>query len=1360
MGTPLEDLMSLEAAIIEIVTDIYEPFLLSYSTEEDIATNSPVVARYIDRVDRIAASARAAGLNGLHYACVHFGESLRMLQRHELLLSVADRELLEEWPMRVMAHAANPLDQEAVESLIAHVRKFPSGSLQSDEEIAAIREAFLAVNEPVADSRLPMTTGEPAKNGDDLQADSEHEARMDPEDVGAGPACWSQADSGAANTAQLDSISAGSLPESAIIGFDFSSLAVFNEEVQESMGALFRDLDAESHPGTCSSIPDALNLCADRIELIGMSAAAAGFMGLMDLCVLFQSGLRNLAEHGGDLAAGERQRLHEWPRLLADFLADPTDEKHVENILASLTGMSWAPAVTADELARLHDLLIPEQIELEQLPADPGDALKHDLEPEYGAEDVETLGIDDNAACADNMEENAADADRDEAGWSEAGLELVSMVRLEIEDTIPGLSGLLSIAECPDEIAAMESMANYSELVSRFALAAESVGLTGLQQVLKQVQENVRLIAERGMGIGRYERALLEEWPLLTARYLSSLGNRGLCDSLVEYLRNPFWPEPLTGAAAAPLLAQLASPNLAVEDDLVQRQTEALPEDVSLELPEDVNPQLLDSLLQELPQHTAEFTESITRIVDGKGDLGDVHTAQRLAHTLKGSANTVGVVGIATLTHHLEDILLAFSKHERLPGRALASVLLSAADALEMMSEALLGLIPAPAHARDVLQQVLDWANRIDREGITEDQSSENADPAAVADTDEKPVSRNAGRPHDAAGGDAGGGAILRVPASLVDELMRLAGESMIVTGQLQDRLRQAKLELQSVHEQNRLFQQLAFELEQVVDIQGITRTYASGRLDDDFDTLEFDQYNELHTVTRRLVEAATDSQELARGVEEHLASLDNLLVGQHRLHKKSQEVVMHTRMIPVQNVVPRLQRSVRQTCRLTGKQVELQVSGSGTLIDSDVLNDLLDPLMHVLRNAVDHGIESHERRVAAGKMPAGKIDLRFRREGDQIVVRCQDDGSGLDFATIRSTAIQKGLLTPGQELPDDELTRLILLPGFTTRKDITQVSGRGIGMDAVHKQILSMKGSLNIESQRGQGVTVEMWLPLTLISMHAVLIEAGKQAFAVSSRGVEQILYHGEGTAQTEGGKLIYEFGDHVYDAFDIEALLRLPGSTPSLDGKARPAMLVRDDTGTVRAILIEEVLSTQDLVVKQLGQYVPQVIGVDGATILGDGSVVSVLDLPALLRTAGETSLAPMLENPDTLENETDTPCALVVDDSLSARRSLADFVRDMGYEVHTARDGLEAIDVMQSKTPDLLLVDLEMPRMNGLELASHVRASAAISGIPIIMITSRSTEKHRKQAKAAGVDVYLTKPFSEDELLEYIRSTLARA
>ncbi len=1348
--------MSLETEIAEFVSEIYEPFLLSYSAGEDIAANSPVVARYIERVDCLAASAGSAGFKGLHDACVLFGESLRMLQGRGALLSAADRELLEEWPMRVMAHAANPLDQESVESLIACIRKFPPGSPWSDETISAIRESFLAINEPGADSLLLATS----ENGDGAQAESRHETRVDPEDASEGPAYRSLVDSAATHAVQMDTISAGGLPESAIIDFDFNSLTVFNEEVQESMGALFGELDDESHQGTNSSIPDALNLCADRMELIGMSAAAAGFMGLMDLCVLFQSGLRSLAERGGDLTADERQQLQEWPRLLAAFLTDPTDEKHVENILASLARMSWVPAVTEDELARLHDLLVPEQIELEQLSADHGDLLKHDLEPEWGAEATATPGIDDDLAGTGIMGEDATDADQDEIRLSEASLELVNMVRVEIEDTIPRLSEFLTIAEGPDETVTKESMANYSEFVSRFALAAESVGLTGLQQVLKHVQENVRAIAERGMGIGRYERALLEEWPLLAARYLSSLGNRGLCDSLVEYLRNPFWPEPLTGAATAPLLAQLASPNLAIEEELVQRQTEARPEDVSLELPEDVNPQLLDSLLQELPQHTAEFTESITRIVDGKADLGDVRTAQRLAHTLKGSANTVGVVGIATLTHHIEDILLAFSKHERLPGRALANVLLSAADVLEMMSEALLGQSSAPEHARDVLQQVLDWANRIDREGITEDQSCENAGPAAVAHTDGAPSSQDGRRPHDTTGSDTGGSAILRVPASLVDDLMRLAGESMILTGQLQDRLRQAKLELQSVHEQNRLFQQLAFELEQVVDVQGITRTYASGRLDDDFDALEFDQYNELHTVTRRLVEAATDSQELARGVEEHLASLDNLLVAQHRLHKENQDVVVHTRMIPVQNAVPRLQRSVRQTCRLTGKQVELQVSGSETLIDSDVLNDLLDPLMHVLRNAVDHGIESRERRIAAGKMSTGRIDLRFRREGDQIVVRCQDDGSGLDLAAIRSTAIQKGLLAPGQELSADELIRLILLPGFTTRKDITQVSGRGIGMDAVHKQILSMKGSLNIESQRGQGVTVEMRLPLTLISVHAVLIKAGEQAFAVSSRGVEQILYRGEGAVRIEDGKLAYEFDDHIYDAFDIEDLLHLPGGAPGLDGKTHPALLVRDDAGTVRAILVEEVLSTQDLVVKQLGQYVPQIVGVDGATILGDGSVVSVLDLPALLRTAGETSLAPMLEKLDTFEKETDTLCALVVDDSLSARRSLADFVRDMGYEVHTARDGLEAIEVMQSKTPDLLLVDLEMPRMNGLELASHVRASAETSSTPIIMITSRSTEKHRKQAKAAGVDVYLTKPFSEDVLLEHIRSVLAHA
>ncbi|MCP4408769.1 MAG: response regulator, partial [Gammaproteobacteria bacterium] len=552
-------------------------------------------------------------------------------------------------------------------------------------------------------------------------------------------------------------------------------------------------------------------------------------------------------------------------------------------------------------------------------------------------------------------------------------------------------------------------------------------------------------------------------------------------------------------------------------------------------------------------------------------------------------------------------------------------------------------------------------------------------------------------------------------------------------------------------------------ELEQLVDVKGFW-SYLSGHGGEgEFDALELNQYNELHTFTHRLVEATTDAMAITRNVEGELANLHAMTVDQDRLNKENHDAVMSIRMVPMQTIVPRLKRGVRQACRLTGKEVELHISGAETLMDSDVLNDLIDPLMHMLRNAVDHGIESAQVREAWGKSPVGRIDMVFSRKGDHIAVHCQDDGAGLDFAAIQKKATEQGLIPSDQILTEEKLSRIILSPGFSTRDTATQVSGRGIGMDAVQARVQEMKGRLSIHSESGLGMLVELALPVTLLSAHAVLVRVGEQIVAISSREVEDILYSAAGEIQTMGSKLVYRLGNKVHRAEHLHSLLGLPGAEVDKrdqDGPC-PVLLVRQATGSKVAVLLNQVLETQDLVVKPLSKYTPKSTGVVGATILGDGSVAPVLDLTDILDiTVSQPDV--VRQNRVTLAKVSNSlPVALVVDDSLSARRSVVQFVQDIGYQVYAAKDGIEAVSIIEREgVPNVLLVDLEMPRMNGLELTAHVRAHEATQDIPVIMITSRSTEKHRQQAETVGVDAYLTKPYSEDELLTHLQANLDQA
>jgi len=588
-----------------------------------------------------------------------------------------------------------------------------------------------------------------------------------------------------------------------------------------------------------------------------------------------------------------------------------------------------------------------------------------------------------------------------------------------------------------------------------------------------------------------------------------------------------------------------------------------------------------------------------------------------------------------------------------------------------------------------------------------------------------------------------------------VDELLRLAGEALISNSQLQDRMHYSLLQTEAIRKQHHLFQQLVTELEYLVDIRGVNSPeLAVARRSGDFDALEFEHYSELQTISRRLMEAATDAQEMANGVQEHLASLEELLEDQERLQMANQHALLSTRMVQVSSIVSRLQRSVRQTGRLLDKSVEFTVIGEQTRLDSHLLNELMDPLMHILRNAVDHGIEAPEARIAAGKPPQGRIELSFAREGNSIVLRCRDDGAGLDYEAIRRIAERKGLVQPGHVHSNEELARLILMPGFSTRDEASQVSGRGVGMDVVYSRVQAMKGMLSLDSRKGQGLTVELHLPASLLSTHALIIRQREKRLAISSRGVQDIRYISREDILEIGSRQFYRDGEKIYGLMRLEQLLSLPHDRRAKDRHGFPVLLTRLDDGTERAVLVQEVMDGREVVMKKFGRYVPRSPGVIGAVILGDGDVAPVIDLVELLHVPLRRALGSAAEEAQLPgQPQAKTVRALVVDDSISARRSVVQVLKDAGLEVRTANDGLEAVNILDKWIPDVIISDMEMPRMNGLELTANVRRAERTKDVPVIMVTSRSTAKHREMSAAAGVNVHLVKPFNDDVLAQHV-------
>lgn len=1083
---------------------------------------------------------------------------------------------------------------------------------------------------------------------------------------------------------------------------------------------------------------------ANNSEEIGLAAGELNLLGFQDICLIIKENLSDLTNDNESMLDQYIQHINQWLTLVKNYLVNPDASDAIQNILGYLSNEQWPNPMAQADLDIIKEMMGPTS----------GVDGTIDSEAANIAAPMNSTMVTTNERLQEEFNEILDDViETKDILVAPRGIskDLVEMLQEEatiIYDEILSHIKLIKNQDTETEVI-VDSLSQYALHIERFGSACQAAEMDGLHQVASVFANNINYFSNNETKFTEHQLSLLTLWPQSVISYLQNPGNNVFSSELVDVVKDQELPNNLMKGVAPALINLLKAVYMSdVDVHKEARQTEAKEEDVSIQLPADINQELLDGLLQELPLQTEGFSAAIQALIDGSGDISEVQKAQRIAHTVKGAANTVGVKGIAVLTHHLEDIMSLLNDLNHLPSPALAVSFMDAADCLEEMSEALLERGSSPSNSQNVLQNILDWAIRIENEGIDCLKSEENETVKPVtAKSKEKDVEKE--------NDDSDASAILRVPANLIDEVLRLLGETMIVTSQLQERVRLSTMQSQRLVEHQNSVKNLASDLEVQVDVNStVHNNQQDANQDNVFDSLELEEYNELHTVTHRIIEAADDSYELNQEIANDLRELDELLVDKLRLHNEIQGIVMRTRMVAIKTISPRLQRIVRQTCRTTKKEVSLEIIGSDTLMDSDILNKLIDPLMHMLRNAIDHGIESREQRIHLKKDPEGKLQLTFAREGTQILVKCQDDGSGLDRKGIIDTAIKRNLIRPEEQLSENEINRLILNPGFSTQEKATQTSGRGVGMDVVHTELLAMKGSVHIESKENKGCLIELRMPLTLMSSHALLLRHLNKIIAVSNHGIEKILHPNDSKIIETDDGLMCEVDGEILKMQTLESLLNLPEDRRDDTRESRPALLIREEELN-HVIYIQEIVDTRDLFIKSMGKYINNIKGMLGATILGDGSVVPVIDLPELIR-------APVtnLEKPDELTHSNirrALPVALVVDDSLSARRALTQVVQDAGFDVRTAKDGLEAVGIIENKNPDIILVDMEMPRMNGMELTSHVRGLENAKDIPVIMITSRSTDKHRKQAEAAGVDIYMTKPFSEDDLLDHVHSLL---
>ena len=593
-----------------------------------------------------------------------------------------------------------------------------------------------------------------------------------------------------------------------------------------------------------------------------------------------------------------------------------------------------------------------------------------------------------------------------------------------------------------------------------------------------------------------------------------------------------------------------------------------------------------------------------------------------------------------------------------------------------------------------------------------------------------------------------------RIDAALLEDLLNAAGEISIYHSRLSQQVNSLQFNLDELEQTvTRLSEQLR-KLEIETEAQ-IMHGHQDTLVARDFDPLEMDRYSKIQQLSRALAESASDMGSLKDLLQAQTAEAETLLVQQARVTAELQDGLMRTRMVPFERHVSRLSRLVRQVAKEAGKSAELAVEGASGELDRQVLEKMLPPFEHMLRNAVIHGIETPADRQAAGKPATGRITIRLHREGAEMVIDVADDGAGLNVDSIRRKAFEKGLLKPDSKASDAEIMDLILRPGFSTAGSVTQSAGRGVGMDVVANEVKQLGGSLQISSVTGHGTNFTVRLPFTLAITQALIVRTGDEVYALPLPTVEGVVRIGRSELEKLLGQSepTYQYGEESYRFRHLGMYLGGQSARLPDDDTFVPVILVRAGEYSA-ALLIDELIASQEIVVKSLGPQLSSIRGITGATILGDGRIVLILDINTLVRSG-----APIVEIKAAAPTPSDErPVALVVDDSITVRRVMERFLDRNGLKVVTAKDGLDAISTLRDTRPDIILLDIEMPRMDGYEFATHVRNDDRVSDVPIIMITSRAGDKHRARAIEIGVNDYLSKPYQESQLLEAISRLLA--
>ena len=774
---------------------------------------------------------------------------------------------------------------------------------------------------------------------------------------------------------------------------------------------------------------------------------------------------------------------------------------------------------------------------------------------------------------------------------------------------------------------------------------------------------------------------------------------------------------------------------------------------------DEIDAELIEIFLQEASEYMPQISENLREWQGNPGNLAIAQSLMRQLHTVKGSARMAGAMRLGEVVHEIETrVELGVNLHEIPPS----------------LFDELLGMYDRASELYDALMR----PTQSEPAAVEESASESIHEETAAIIEDEVPVTGAApviGIAQGFVGRQGVTGATqqqvvqaVRVRADVLDRLVNQAGEVSISRSRLENEVVQIKSSLSDLTENlGRLRTQL-----REIEIQAETQMQSQLSMVKErerFDPLEFDRFTRLQELTRMMAESVSDVGTVQQNMIRSLDGASRDLSAQQRMTRDLQQDLMRVRMVPFSSVSERLYRVVRQSAKEVDKRVNLDIRGGGVEIDRSVLERMAAPFEHLLRNAVVHGIETREERGANGKSDTGELLVEVRQEGNEIVLTFSDDGQGLNVERIRDKARAGGLIGSDEELGDARVADLIFQPGFTTATEVTELAGRGFGMDVVRAEAGGLGGRVSVDSTSGKGTRFTINLPLTLAVTQVVLVTVAGRTFAIPSVLVEQV-------QQLRPQPLAQAYNDgHITwlnQPVSLRFLAGLLGETDRspIAQRYSPLLILRSGGERV-AIHVDEVVGNQEVVVKNIGPQLARMSGIAGATVLGSGDIVLILNPVQLAQQAERTVVpaealvggavaelitqTPVPSRAEPVAGLETLPTVMVVDDSLTVRRVTQRLLTREGYQVVLAKDGVDALQQLQDYTPDVMLVDIEMPRMDGFDLTRNVRGDERYSAIPIIMITSRTADKHRDFARELGVNVYLGKPYQEDELLGHIAS-----